>query len=163
MNFETRQWSGPAPSSTASAIGIWNGLSTGTPGYCSPRVLAVLDGYDNHDTCGGPAGNVAFHVSGTFYLSSSAIVGIRVGPDAGFGGTLMLDGVVLQERWADMWWAGSFGDLNQILWGTSNLAAGFHTVSYYGFEMCCDGPETFQFQAPFVGYYDNSWRVFTSQ
>jgi len=164
MNFETRPFYGnPAPHSTADAHSIWNSLTPNAAGYCSAQVLAVADGYDNHETCGGPAGTVGFHVSGTFYLSSGATVGIRYGPDAGYGGTLSLDGVVLQERWADMWWAGSFADPNQILWGSASLSAGFHTVDYIGFEGCCDGRQTFQYQAPFLGFNDPSWRVFTTQ
>ena len=55
---------------------------------------------------------------------------------------LFLDGVALDFKSNDMWWAGNYNNGSQFLSGSSALSAGNHTLSIYGLEGCCDGGET---------------------
>ena len=71
----------------------------------------------------------------------------RSGVDFGNGGALFLDGVALDFKSTDMWWAGNYNNNSQFLGGSSNLSAGNHTLSIFGLEGCCDGGQQVQFKA----------------
>jgi uncharacterized repeat protein (TIGR01451 family)/MYXO-CTERM domain-containing protein len=148
--FETRSWpQTPAPSSTATAISIFDGLTGGAAGYgCS--LPSTVNGTSNQTTIHGPDQNIAYHVSAEFVVSAAqaGTWQFRWGPDFGFGGTLLMDGQELQSRWSDMWWGGSFSTPTQYLQGSVNLAAGTHVVEVFGFESCCDGGTDAQFMPP---------------
>jgi len=70
----------------------------------------------------------------------------RGGVDFGKGGALFLDGVALDVKTSDMWWAGNYDNSSQFLSGSTLLSAGNHTLSIYGLEGCCDGGQQVQFQ-----------------
>jgi len=69
----------------------------------------------------------------------------RSGVDFGRGGAVFLDGVALDYKNNDMWWAGNYGNSSQFFAGSSLLSAGNHTLSIYGLEGCCDGGQQVQF------------------
>ena len=71
----------------------------------------------------------------------------RSGVDFGKGGALFLDGVALDFKSRDLWWAGNYNNASQFLSGSSALAAGNHTLSIFGLEGCCDGGQQAQFKA----------------
>lgn len=71
----------------------------------------------------------------------------RSGVDFGKGGALFLDGVALDYKSSDMWWAGNYNSSSQFLSGSTLLSAGNHTLSIYGLEGCCDGGQQVQFKA----------------
>jgi hypothetical protein len=85
--------------------------------------------------------NFALESTISFYVTSPTTFDFRVGVDFGGGGALFLDGVLLDSKSTDMWWAYSYGDSNQFLSSPAGelLAAGGHTLSIYGFEGCCSG------------------------
>ncbi len=146
--FQTQPWTTPAPMSTAQAISVFDGLTSGA-GYGCTRPTTV-SGTNNSGQNGGPSSNIAYHVSAVFVVAPTQVGtwAFRWGGDFGFGGTLLVDGVELQSRWSDMWWGGAFTDPNQYLQGSVNLTAGTHIVEVFGFEGCCDGPTDAQFLAP---------------
>ncbi|MES1166351.1 MAG: CCXG family PEP-CTERM protein, partial [Verrucomicrobiota bacterium] len=150
--FDTAQWTSGAsnPSSTATAISTFDGLTaTTTPGYGCLNVTS-LNGLNNQSVSGGGATNIAYHESVAFTVGPTQVGTwqFRWGPDFGKGGTLLVDGVELQSRWTDMWWSGSFSDPSQYLAGMANLTAGTHIAEVFGFEDCCDGPSNAQFMSP---------------
>jgi uncharacterized repeat protein (TIGR01451 family)/MYXO-CTERM domain-containing protein len=148
--YDTSPYTGASPGSTAAAIAAFDGLAPSTTGYGCTTV-ATLDGVDNETPwSGGSQSDIAFHESAIFLVgpSQAGLWSFRWGPDFGLGGTLLLDGVELQSRWTDMWWAGGFTDPNQYLAGSVNLLAGTHIVEVFGFEDCCDGPGNAQFLPP---------------
>lgn len=70
---------------------------------------------------------------------------------------MILDGAVLQERWTNMWWAGSWNTASQYLTGTSALSSTqVHTLEIYGGEDCCDGAQQLQFNN------GTGWYIFSS-
>ena len=71
----------------------------------------------------------------------------RSGVDFGKGGALFLDGVALDYKSSDLWWAGNYNSSSQFLAGSGTLAAGNHTLSIFGLEGCCDGGQQVQFKA----------------
>lgn len=75
------------------------------------------------------------------------------GLDLGGGGAVFLDGVAVSYHPDDMW-AGD-GDFFTF---SQNLAAGNHSISIYGYEGCCFGGTTGQFQTGNAGpvYFGNN-------
>ncbi len=139
---------GGSPGSTAAAIATFDSLPASTTGY-GCHTVATLDGVNNQ-LSGGTMSNIAFHESAIFVVapSQAGLWSFRWGPDFGWGGTLLLDGVELQARWTDIWWGGAFVDPTQYLAGSANLSAGTHIVEVFGFEDCCDGAGNAQFLSP---------------
>lgn len=97
----------------------------------------------------GNGSNIAFKSVVNFGVSAAdaGAWSFRTGVDFGKGGALFLDGVALDFKSSDMWWAGNYNNGSQFLSGSSLLAAGNHTLSIYGLENCCDGGQQAQFKA----------------
>ena len=97
----------------------------------------------------GSGSNIAFKSVINFGVSAAdaGAWSFRSGVDFGKGGALFLDGVALDFKSNDMWWAGNYNNSSQYLSGSSLLAAGNHTLSIYGLEGCCDGGQQAQFKA----------------
>src|SRR5262249_49191175 len=62
-SFESRPWTGAAPTSAASAVSIWNSLPAGAPGY-GMATLTSLAGWSNHAIFpgAGVTQNIAYHL-----------------------------------------------------------------------------------------------------
>ncbi|HSS39326.1 MAG TPA: CCXG family PEP-CTERM protein [Polyangia bacterium] len=147
--FDTVTWpQSPQPSSTATAISTFDALA-GTADVGCLNVTS-LNGLNNQSVPGGGNSNIGYHEAAVFVVGPTQVGAwqFRWGADFGGGGTLLVDGVELQSRWTDMWWAGAFTDPTQYLAGMVNLTAGTHIVETFGFEGCCDGPSTAQFLSP---------------
>jgi hypothetical protein len=116
-------------------------------GYGS-AVLNDSGSFSNHDLFGSNH-DIAFKTTINFGVAAAAAGnwGFRAGVDFGKGGTLVLDGTVLDFKTNDMWWSGSYADSSQFLQGSSALSAGQHTLSIYGLEGCCDGGMQVQYNA----------------
>ena len=113
-------------------------------GYGS-AMLASLDNFNNQSLFGGVYYNIAFKTTVNFGLTSASNMAFRAGVDFGNGGAVYLDGVAMAYNPNDMWWNGSYGDTSQSFQFSSSLAAGNHTLTIYGLEGCCDGPQQVQF------------------
>jgi hypothetical protein len=108
--FDTVPWTSGAnnPSSTATAISTFDALTaTASAGYGCLNVTS-LNGLHNQSVSGGGSSNIGYHEAATFVVGPTQVGTwqFRWGPDFGFGGTLLVDGVELQSRWTDMWWSG---------------------------------------------------------
>jgi alpha-tubulin suppressor-like RCC1 family protein len=146
ITMETRRWSSPIPASSAQAIAIYNSLPLGVSGYApGPKTLTLFDNVSNQITFGGTAQNIGYHHHFAFNAPVAGTLSVRLGADFGGGGTLIIDGTVIQFRNTQMWWAGSYSDPTQYLSGTVSIGAGPHTIDSYGFEDCCDGPQQAQY------------------
>jgi hypothetical protein len=97
----------------------------------------------------GNGSNIAFKSVINFGVSAAdaGAWSFRSGVDFGKGGALFLDGVALDFKSTDMWWAGNYNNSSQFLGGSSNLSAGNHTLSIFGLEGCCDGGQQAQFKS----------------
>ena len=116
-------------------------------GYGSTSVSS----YDNvsNSSLFGSNANIASRSVIDFGVSASqaGAWSFRSGVDLGKGGALFLDGVALDYKSSDMWWAGNYNNASQFLSGSTVLSAGNHTLSIYGLEGCCDGGQQVQFKA----------------
>jgi hypothetical protein len=64
----------------------------------------------------------------------------ELAPDAGFGGALYLDGVLLDQDGTDLWWGGSWSSTSELLMGTiASLTQGSHVLEAFWAEGCCNG------------------------
>jgi uncharacterized repeat protein (TIGR01451 family)/MYXO-CTERM domain-containing protein len=146
--YDTTTYTGGAPSSSAQAISIFDGLAATTGSY-GCKAVTTLNGVNNQNQFGSGS-NIAYHESAVFTVAPGqlGLWSFRWGVDFGLGGTLLLDGVELQSRWTDMWWGGAFTDPTQYLAGSANVAAGTHIIEVFGFEVCCDGSGNAQFLPP---------------
>ncbi len=122
-------------------------VATPGAGYGSTSIAS----YDNVSNSGlfGSGSNIAFKSVINFGVSAAdaGAWSFRSGVDFGKGGALFLDGVALDVKSNDMWWAGNYNNASQFLSGSSALSAGNHTLSIYGLEGCCDGGQQVQFKA----------------
>ena len=153
MDF-TRFYDGGVPGAGRSAdyVAAWNALAAHPAGEgYGDYVLPSLDSVNNP---GGARTNVASHYEAVVDIGISGTWSFRTSFDAGWGGTLIIDGVhVLQTRSTDMWWAGSWSDPAQYLQGTVDLSPGLHRLDVYSSEGCCDGPGAAQYRAPGASDY----------
>jgi hypothetical protein len=158
ITLETRQWNGHVPTSSADAVDTYFSLPLGQPGYApGPRTLTVFDNVSNGGLFGGTTGNIGYHHHFAFHAPVDGTLSIRLGADFGGGGTLLVDGQVVEFRNNNMWWAGSYSDPTQYLKGTVQITAGPHVIDSYGFEDCCDGIQQAQYS-----YLGSPFRIFTA-
>lgn len=86
---------------------------------------------------------VNFNIGTTFAGSALAF---QLAPDAGYGGALYFDGVLLNTNATDLWWGGNWNALSELLAGSvSNLSVGNHTLDAYWAEGCCNGGQAGRF------------------
>jgi hypothetical protein len=117
------------------------------PGARSANV-ALFDNLSNQSVFGGSNANIAYRTTITFGVSAAdaGAWGLRGGVDFGNGGAVFLDGVALAHRTNDMWWGGSYGNESQSFqFAALPMAAGKHTLQFFGLENCCDGGQQAQF------------------
>ena len=94
---------------------------------------------------------VNFEVGSAFASSDWAF---QVAPDAGFGGSLFLNGVQLDIDSSDLWWGWNWNNINELLTATGvDVAEDSHQLDVYWAEGCCNGGQSARFS------YDNgqSW------
>ncbi|MGX9734189.1 CCXG family PEP-CTERM protein [Janthinobacterium aestuarii] len=137
-----------AQSSAADYQSVVNAaVATPGAGYGSTTIAS----YDIVSNSGlfGSGSNIAFKSVINFGVSAAdaGAWSFRSGVDFGKGGALFLDGVALDFKSNDMWWAGNYNNGSQFFSGSSALSAGNHTLSIYGLEGCCDGGQQAQFKA----------------
>jgi hypothetical protein len=150
VRYESRQYGG-GPVAAADAASTFESLPTGVPGYCV-ATLPTLDGASNQNAGGGANGALAVHAEMHFTVSADTTWSFRFGPDAGWGGVLLIDGVMVDSTIGDGvggggFWDPSFTNPAAHFSGTADLRAGEHTVELYTYEGCCDGPWGAQYQA----------------
>lgn len=84
---------------------------------------------------------VSFHVGSQFAGNQWAF---KIAPDAGFGGAIYLDGVLLDRNTNDLWHDGAFTNApaNQLLSAQGlNVTPGNHVLEGYWAEYCCNGEQ----------------------
>ena len=112
-------------------------------GYAS-AMPASLD-FISHQGLFGGNGNFAMKTTVNFGVASAGTWSFRAGVDFGMGGAMFLDGVAVDFKANDMWWAGEYDNSSQFFEATSALEAGNHVLTVMGFEGCCDGGQQVQF------------------
>ena len=135
----------PGDGSSAAYVSNWNSLaaSGATSGY-GGSTLTTMVGINNP----GSNTDIASHVEISFDASVAGTWSFRIAIDAGWGGTMLVDGTALDTRTNDMWWNGSWADTTQYLSGSLTLDAGNHTIDLYTVEPCCNGGGDGQFLGP---------------
>lgn len=169
IKFHTRNTSSN-PSNKTAAFNTFASISDGVTGYGCKNITNFTN-INNSGQFGPPSRNSNFAAySETYFEVKAGETGqwsFRYGADFGRGGGLYVDGVALQEKWTDnLWWAYNWGNTNEILQGSIFLTAGYHKLEVIGFEDCCDGGITVQFQKPgdiFKSYSDANINVVSRQ
>ncbi|MDH4048971.1 MAG: CCXG family PEP-CTERM protein [Gammaproteobacteria bacterium] len=151
LKFHTRN-STVDPNSRATAEAAFAAANPSTLGYgCT--FISAYTGVTNVGLFSPPSRNGDFGLfAEVFFEVTPAQAGLwrfRYGADFGRGGGLYVDDIALDEKWnVDLWWANNWNNTSQILQGSINLSAGIHSLRILGFEGCCDGGLTAQFQRP---------------
>lgn len=115
-----------------------------TPGYAT-AMASTYDGL-THGAFFGNSGAYAMKSTIKFGVATAGVYDFRAGVDFGMGGAMFLDGQAVDFRGNDMWWGFDFNNTAGVFSGSASLAAGNHTLSIYGFEVCCDGGQVAQFR-----------------
>ena len=151
LKFHTRR-STVDPVNRATAEAAFDAASDNVSGYgCT--FISDYTGVNNSSVFGPPNRNADIALfAEVFFEVTAAEAGtwqFRYGADFGLGGGLYVDDIALDEDWnSDLWWALDWNNTSQILQGSINLAPGTHSLRILGFEGCCDGGLTAQFQRP---------------
>ena len=122
-------------------------VATPSAGYGSTSV-SLYDNVSNQSLFSGSSRDIAFKSVIDFGVADSQAGnwGFRFGVDFGSGGAVFLDGVAMDMRTTDMWWAGSYGNVTQFLKFDTVLSAGNHQITLFGIEHCCDGGQQAQYR-----------------
>jgi Domain of unknown function (DUF2341) len=149
LKFHTRR-STVNPNSQAAAEAAFNAASDGVAGYgCT--FLSAYTNVSNVSVFGSQNSNIALYAE-VFFDVTPAQAGVwqfRYGADFGYGGGLYVDDIPLEEDWVnDLWWNYDWNNASEVLQGSINLAPGTHSLRILGFEDCCDGGLTVEFQRP---------------
>ncbi|MBL0351591.1 MAG: CCXG family PEP-CTERM protein [Candidatus Dechloromonas phosphoritropha] len=111
------------------------------------------------DFNGSNGGNNSYGHLKVDFTVSSAVAGSSVkfnfAPDAGYGGALYLDGILLSANATDLWWDGSWSNTSELLIANvSSLSQGNHVLDAYWAEGCCNGGQGGQFSVN-----DQGWKA----
>lgn len=157
----TRRQTGPRTSTVSGFLQQFDAAAQPAGYGC-----AVLPDYVDESNAARFGAGTNVHYSAMFFLdvpaSRAGTWRFRFGADFGFGGGLYVNGLALEEQWGDdLWWAGSFGNAQEVLEGQIALPAGRHLVVGYGTEDCCEGPQTIQARGPGGNWLDLTTANFT--
>lgn len=154
MTMETRYWNSdplqPQPT-IASALALFAGLPTDGVGYTNvPVPVANMVNNGALFTAPNVGANLdlATHTVVTFQTVGTSVLSVLANVDFSKGGGIWLDGTTLLTS--------TFGTETGVLTATMNLSAGNHTISVLGFEKCCDGAPSLEFD------YGTGWVVVTA-
>ncbi len=87
--------------------------------------------------------SINFTVSGAYAASTFAF---QIAPDAGFGGALYLDGLLVDVDTSDLWWGLNWASISELLTVSGRTSfVGVHTLEAYWAEGCCAGPQSARF------------------
>jgi hypothetical protein len=153
ITFETAVSSDGPQASASDYRSVVNAAFT-APGANSTTV-ALYDNLSNQIVFSGSAMDIAFRSTIDFGVTAGQAGSwdLRVGVDFGNGGAVFLDGLALDYKSTDMWWAGSYADSTQSFQLPSvAIGAGNHTLQVFGLEHCCDGPQQAQFNMNGAGF-----------
>jgi len=152
LRYHTRN-SSFNPTNKAQAVNTFNSLSDGVAGYGCTTVTNFTN-IRNSNLFGTTNSNIAFFSNHHFEVTpaTQGVWQFRFGGDYGRGGGLYVDDVPLEEDWNnDLWWAFNFANPDVLQGSTAFLNPGYHTLQLIGYEGCCDGGTTVQFQNPTTG------------
>lgn len=152
LRYHTRN-SNFNPANKTQAVNAFNGLPDTVAGYGCATVTNFTN-IRNSNLFGTTNSNIAFFSNHHFEVTAATqgVWQFRFGGDYGRGGGLYVDDVPLEEDWNnDLWWAFNFGNPDVLQGSTGFLNTGYHTLQLIGFEGCCDGGTTVQFQNPTTG------------
>ena len=151
LKFHTRRTTAN-PVDRATAEAAFDAAGDNVAGYgCD--FINDYTGVFNRSVFAPPSRNGDFGLfAEVFFDVSAAEAGtwqFRYGADFGRGGGLYVDGIALDEKWnSDLWWAFNWNNTAETLQGSISLSEGTHSFRILGFEGCCDGGLTAQFQRP---------------
>lgn len=100
--------------------------------------------------------NTYSHLKVDFSIGGSVAGGsvlFEIAPDAGYGGAIYLDNVLLSANPTDLWWSGNWNNLSELLVGNlTNIGAGGHVLEAYWAEGCCNGGQGGRFSVNGQGW-----------
>ena len=151
LKFHTRRTTAN-PTNRTAAEAAFNSASDGVNGYGCKFVSSYVN-INNRSEFGPPNRNndIGLFAEAFFDVGpgEAGVWNFRYGADFGRGGGLYVDDIALDEIWNDdLWWAYDWNNTGEILQGSINLSQGSHSIRILGFEGCCDGGLTVQFQRP---------------
>jgi uncharacterized protein (TIGR03382 family) len=114
----------------------------------SPSLSTSVTSLDwiSHGSLFGGNSSFAMKTTVNFGVATAGVWSFRAGVDFGLGGAMAIDGVVVDFKNNDMWWAGGYGSPSQYFAASTALSAGNHVLTISGFEDCCDGGQQVQFK-----------------
>lgn len=132
-----------------------NSFSDYKAGWAS-QSSAINNGLIN-DFSGQMGGNNTYsHLRIDFSIGGSVAgdsILFEIAPDAGYGGAIYLDNVLLTASHTDLWWGGNWNNLAEILSANiTHASLGNHVLEAYWAEGCCNGGQGGRFSVNGQGW-----------
>ena len=87
--------------------------------------------------------SISFKVGSIFSGNNWAF---QAAPDAGLGGALYLDNILLTSNASDLWWGKNWARTSELLTAESlSVSKGLHLLEVFWAERCCDGGQSARF------------------
>lgn len=87
--------------------------------------------------------SVSFDVGSSFAGNNWAF---QAAPDAGLGGALYFDNVLLTSNASDLWWGKNWARTSELLTARNlTVSKGIHLLEIFWAERCCDGGQSARF------------------
>lgn len=136
-----------------------------TAGYCTKDVQSFAT-FSNRAMCGSSTkDNIGELITIEWNQDCDQTGSFRMGVDWGFGGGLIVDGVLVRSTignsdvlYRPLFWYGDWNTDTAVFTITKLWTKGHHVVQYLGFEQCCDGDMALQFKAKNAA----DWSVLTN-
>lgn len=88
-----------------------------------------------------------------FATGNNAQVDFELAVDAGYGGAIYLDNVLLKTDTSDLWWGHDWNNTSEILSAAANnLSLGNHILEVFWAEGCCNGTNSGRFNVSGGGW-----------
>jgi hypothetical protein len=91
-------------------------------------------------------GNNTFSHLAVNFSSGLSQLSFQLAVDAGYGGALYLDNVLVAKETKDLWWGYNWNNTSQLLSSYANtLSSGNHVLEAFWAEGCCNGANSGRF------------------
>lgn len=128
-----------------SASGLISAFDNSAPFICDGVSMSGFTNVSSNSLCGGGSSNLAYRLDVSFTLGDSKDISFRAGMDWGKGGGVIADDNLIYLTTDNIWWSYNW-DNSDVFTVNDTFDVGTHTLSWIGFEDCCNGMSSIQFK-----------------
>ncbi|MCB1736291.1 MAG: CCXG family PEP-CTERM protein [Gammaproteobacteria bacterium] len=128
-----------------SATGLIAAFDASAPFICDGVSMSGFTNVSSNALCGGGSSNLAYRLDVSFTLGESQDISFRAGMDWGKGGGVIADDNLVYLTTDNIWWSYNWSN-SDVFTVEDTFDVGSHTLTWIGFEDCCNGMSSIQFK-----------------